>query len=132
MTKRTQEEILKRIENIKGQDFFGLQTEKLSDFLEWENAKQFYKDEFVKKVDSGEEKKPKIPDVKQTIIDYIPFAFEKAICEFGLSACRSMDYFQSWIWLDDPEFFDEIEILMTNYTDYGLPALNKIKEKYIK
>jgi hypothetical protein len=41
-----------------------------------------------------------------------------------------MLHFKTWIWLDDDEFYREIEFDIDNYYNYGLPVLDKISNKY--
>lgn len=126
--KRTQQEIMARFDVVE--DFMGIQKGDLGYYLEFENIKHAFKSDYVAQVESGEEKWEVATDPKKEIIDYLPFAFEKAYGERGLSAGRSMLHFKSWIWLDDPEFYEEIVDDLDNYHSYGLPALNRIAKKY--
>lgn len=117
---KTQEEILKRIEEIEksGDDFFGFQRNDLLSFLDYEHAKPFLKEEVT---ESEWEQETRTP--KQVMQEYLEFAFEKSYGERGLSAARSMDHYTSWLWLDgDESLYKELE----NYTQYGLPQLRKI------
>jgi hypothetical protein len=41
-----------------------------------------------------------------------------------------MLHFKTWIWLDDEKFYNKVIDLIDNYTNYGIPALNKISEHY--
>ncbi len=126
--KRTQEEILQRFETAD--DFFGTQRVDLVSFMTFENAKKFLNDDFVLKVESGEEKWEPSPDAKTKIVEYLPFAYDKAEGQRGLSAARSLLHFKTWIWLDDPDFYDEIISEMEDYYGYGIPVLDKISAKY--
>ena len=125
---RTQEEILARFE--KSDDFFGTQKGDLLSYMEFEFAKPYLKEDYVKKVESGEEKWEVSTDPKKEILEYLDFAYEKAENERGLSAGRSMLHFKTWIWLDDEKFYNKVIDLIDNYTNYGIPALNKISEHY--
>lgn len=127
-TMRTQEEIKARFENAE--DFIGTQKGDLIEFMEFDTAKSFLKEDYVKQVESGEEKWEVKTDAKKEILDYLDFAYEKAENERGLSAGRSMLHFKTWIWLDDDKFYNEIIDMIDNYTDYGIPTLNKIAEHY--
>ena len=111
-------------------DFMGIQKSDLIPYMTFENAKPFLKDEYVSLVNEGEEIWTPLTDAKKEIIQYLSFAYEKAIGKRGLSAGRSMLHFKTWIWLDDPEFYDKIVHEIDNYYDYGLPVLDKISEKY--
>lgn len=70
---------------------------------------------------------------EETIInemkEYFPFAVDKAICERGISASRSVEHYEEWIWLlGDDKFLEEIR--ETEYAWYGKPILLKIAKKY--
>lgn len=125
---RTQEEILKRFD--EADDMFGTQQSDLVEYMTFENAKPHLKEEYVLEVESGAEKWEQRTDPKAEILDYLPFAYEKAEDERGLSAARSLLHFKSWIWLDDEEFYNKVLPIMDNYTNYGMPALNMISDHY--
>ena len=121
---RTEAEILKRMEN---DGMFGDATSVLVHYLPWGKAKQFYTDKYVKKVDSGKEKKPKrITDIFETaqdFLDYMVFGWMKALDERGLSAIRTVNKLGHWLWLmnrnDLRQIVDDDEL----YNPYGAPAL---------
>lgn len=125
---RTQQEILERVENAT--DIFGTQKGDLLSYMSFENAKPYLKEDYVRKVEAGEEVWEMSTDPKKEILDYLPFAYEKAEGERGLSAARSMLHFETWIWLDDEDFYNEIIDLIDNYTNYGIPALDEISKHY--
>jgi len=125
---RTQAEILERFE--KADDFFGTQKGDLISYMEFENAKPHLKEDYVKKIENGEEKWEVSNDPKKEILEYLDFAYDKAEDERGLSAGRSMLHFKTWIWLDDEKFYNEVIYLIDNYTNYGIPALDKISQHY--
>ncbi len=125
---RTQQEILARFE--KADDFFGTQKGDLISYMEFEFAKPYLKEDYVKKVEAGEEVWEVSTDPKKKILEYLDFAYGKAEDERGLSAARSLLHFKTWIWLDDEDFYNEVLPLIENYTDYGIPALDKISEHY--
>ena len=68
---RTQEEILKRIDEIKEDDFFGTETSDLIEYLEYKNAKQFLKKDVTKK---DWKNKSIDKDVLKEMKGYIDFA----------------------------------------------------------
>lgn len=121
-TKRTQEEILKRIDEIKDEDFFGFQSEDLLAFLTYENVKPWLK-EGVK-----EDEWKQLTDPVDRIKDYIPFAWEKANNCRGLSAGRSIEHMKAWVWLDGNA--DLLKQLEQDYQYYGKPHLVKVCEVY--
>lgn len=125
---RNQTEIMERFE--KAADLFGTQKGDLIDYMSFENAKPHLKEEYVAKVEAGEEKWEAKTDPKKEILEYLDFAYEKAEGERGLSAGRSMLHFKTWIWLDDEKFYNEIIDMIEDYTDYGIPTLDRISEHY--
>lgn len=103
-------------------------------YMDHETACRFYKDTgreapSVEKWNTMHEDYTHMNVIKE-IVDYLPFAFEKALGERGISASRSIAHFQNWLWLikDDEllAFADDDD----NYSEYGLPILEKIKAKY--
>jgi len=117
---RTQEEILKRIKDVEDDDFFGATRNDLTDFLTFENAKEFLK-EGVKKKD-WKQKKPTEEIIKHEIRDYLPFAWDKANNCRGLSANISIDHMKAYAWLLGDDVFEKLEEI--EYKHYG-------KEKFI-
>ena len=124
---RTSEEIEQRIKDSS--DFMSIQQVDLIAALDGDTAKKYFSEEYLKKVEAGEDKwEPQDP--KQMILEYLPFAYDKAENQRGLSAGRSMLHFKSWIWLEDDEFYKSIIDDIDNYTNYGIPTLDKIAEHY--
>lgn len=125
---RNQAEIMKRFE--ESNDLFGTQKGDLISYMTFENAKPHLKEDYVAKVEVGEEKWEPSTDPKKEILEYLDFAYDKAEGQRGLSAGRSMLHFKTWIWLDDQKFYDEVISMIEGYTDYGIPALDRIAEHY--
>ena len=125
---RTQKEILARIDEIREEDFFGVEQSDLIGYLDFDNAKPFLKPE------TTEASWTEILDKRVTPLDemkkYMSFALDKAENHRGLSAGRSVSHFRAWLWLigDDEllAFINKEE----NYRYYGVPILRKIGEKY--
>ena len=112
---RTQEEIVKRIEEIRIDDMFGFQISELIAHLDYENAKPYLKDGITEDQWEKENRSP-----KDIMIDYMPFAWEKANDKRGISAGRSIAHYISWLWLDGDEVLHkEID----DYEYYGKPQL---------
>lgn len=116
---KTQEEILQRMEEIKNDDFFGFQRSDLIEYLDFENAKQYLKPE----VTEQEWNEREIKSPKEKMLDYMPFAWNKANNQRGLSAARSIDHYRAWLWLDGNE---ELSQNIADYDDYGRPQLRQI------
>lgn len=125
---RTQEEIKERFDAVY--DLLGTQKGDLIRYMTFENAKPYLKEEYVKQIEGGQEEWKQNTDPKKEILDYMDFAYDKADGERGLSAGRSMLHFKTWIWLDDKDFYADIVDMIDNYTNYGIPTLDKIAEHY--
>jgi len=133
---------MKTVEEIKTKiaeggfetDFFGFATDDIKYALPFEEAKQFLDDEFLAKENAEkewEENRLKTDeDVKEKMLDYLEFAWEKANDERGLSADRSIQHFIAWSWLVDDEMCTKIqELYNTVYTPYGKPILTYIGDQ---
>lgn len=118
---RTAAEIIARIKEVSDRDFFGFETGDLVVCLNYEDAKPFLKE--------GNEDWTATPHDRESIIarmkEYMPFAWDKAQNQRGLSAGRSMCHFMAWTWLAG----DDLGDLLT-YDDYGIPHLKKICDHY--
>lgn len=126
MTNRTQEQIVARIKSISDEDFFGWQTNDLLEFLDYEHAKAFIKDEVTAEKWAEVVAQRKTP--QQLIVDYLPFAWGKANDCRGISAGRSLEHMKAWLWLaGEDELLSKIE---DDYQYYGKPHLVKISEHF--
>lgn len=121
---RSREEIVARIAQLEHADFFGAARGELIGYLPFDDAKAFLKPE-VKGGDWKVLPQDKASIVAQ-ILDYMPFAWEKANGCRGLSAGRSLDHMAAWLWMiEEPQAAEAIG----NYTMYGKPQLRAICEK---
>lgn len=113
---RTQDEIVERIKGVQF-DFMGTITGDLVEALDFEHARQFLKPD-VTEADWHEPADDE--KVRAVAIDYLTFAFGKAEDHRGLSANRSVEHFETWLWLLGrlPDDWDDIE-----YAQYGVPKL---------
>lgn len=100
-------------------------------YLDFEHAKQFLKEDAIKRIEAGESQwELQIPTREEVINrmkDYFAFAMEKADNQRGLSAGRSIMHYQNWLWL-----LNDTEIDTDHYDDYGISILMEIKNKYFK
>ena len=126
MTERIDEEILSRVEELDKKKILFLGDDEIGDLvgcLSFDKAKQFLgsnADETMWKT------RPRDRDsILERMLDYMSFAWEKANDERGLSAIRSMEHYQAWIWLIGDDMGDLCE-----YDDYGKNNLIKICKKY--
>ncbi len=120
---RTDQEIIERINSVKEGDWLGTQQSDLIACLSFGAARPYLKDGVTE-----DEWKPLARDRDSVItrmLDYMPFAWDKANNERGLSAGRSMDHYQSWVWLAGDDLGD-----LTRYQYYGKENLCRICEKY--
>jgi len=122
---RTQKEIVDKIIKERSNDFFGVITNDLIIYLDFENAKQFLVKEETEQSWNNYRQELTSEHVKKEMLNYLEFAFEKANGHRGISAGRSMDHYFAWIWLlDEEDYFGNVR----DYDYYGIKNLNKIKE----
>lgn len=128
---RTYAEVVQRVqEPLKGMFDFARDT--LIDYLDYADARQFLKAEATR-----EEWLPVVrslteDSVREQIVSYLPFAFEKAEDQRGLSAIRSIQRFRAWIWLLGEEYADLLAFLEDedNFQGYGETLLHRIAEVF--
>lgn len=124
---RTQEEILKKIESLKDIDFFGFITGDLINMLEYQHAKPFLKDDAK---ESDWKPNPNTQEfLLKTMEEYMEFAWDKANNCRGLSAGRSMNHYEAWLWLYDGNAAGSIGSLQ-EYEYYGKDKLVAICEYF--
>ncbi len=127
---KTQEEIIKRIKELKDSDMMGTERTDLTNYLEYSHAKEFLQGGVTEEI-WKEMKKSTDEDVLKEMKEYIEFAWDKALGERGLSAGRSLSHYSAWIWLlDDGNFEEFTECATNNYAMYGKPVLYWICKKY--
>lgn len=122
----------KAVEIFSGNSFFGFDKEVAADFLSFDKVKHIYKDEYVKLVESGEKEYKQIVDIKeaaQDFLDYMVFAWMKALDERGISASRSIQKLSAWMKIlgrsDIADTLDDDDL----YNPYGRPALRASCDK---
>jgi hypothetical protein len=94
---KTEAEILARIEAVKKDDWLGTMLSDLVHYLPYNAAKPFLKEGITE-----EQWAKSISDVLppiEAIKDYLPFAWDKANNQRGISAGRSIDHIRTWLWL---------------------------------
>lgn len=119
MIRRSQEAILARIAEKEPRDWIGVIRGDLLEALSFENAKQFLKDDVTKEQweEAAREFKPPL----EAACDYMDFAWNKANNCRGISASRSVQHFESWLWLAGADGFDAVSD--SEYQFYGKPCL---------
>ncbi len=122
---RTQEEIVLRIKEREASDFFGFEVGDLISCLTFEYAQPWLKE--TAKADEWKQESAEDADVLARLKDYMKFAWDKANNCRGLSAGRSLNHMEAWLWLlgekDAADALDE-------YDRYGKPQLAAICEHY--
>jgi hypothetical protein len=125
---RTDAEIEHHLNNrpTKG-DLFDFGGTVLLCFLPYGVAREHLKPGVTEKEWESARMQPTRAVVLGEMREYIDFAFEKANGERSISALRSPQKYQAWLWLlGDEELAEEIG----SYTNYGLPQLRAINAKY--
>ena len=114
---RTQPEIVTHIYDVTaaGDDLMGWQLEVLVTALEYENAGPW-----LKPTVTADTWGPVLNDEVQRAlaIDYLAFAFGKALDHRGISASRSVDKLDAWLWLLG---LDVDRYRAAPYENYGVP-----------
>ncbi len=120
---RTDEEILRRIEDIDASDIFGFERADLIMRLPFAVAKPYLNE------DTTEEFWEVYPRdraaLKGVMLGYMPFAWDKANNFRGLSAGRSISHYRAWTWLAGDSIVD-----MDDYQYYGKDVLAAICNFY--
>lgn len=122
---RTQEQIVQQIEIRKSDDFLGFETSEYLRFLDYEHAKPFLK-EGVKPEEWEQPDENNTKSILKIMLDYIPFAWDKAKGCRGISASRSISHYKAWIWMLD----DGFQIDEDSYCHYGKGLLRTICKQY--
>jgi hypothetical protein len=120
---RTQNQIVKRIEERKKGDPFAFETVCYVPFLDYEHVKPYVEDDVT--AESWEPKANTRETILATMLDYMPFAWDKAKNCRGLSAGRSIAHYKAWVWLLDDGF--EVN---EDYQFYGKDELRRICKQY--
>lgn len=135
-TERNQDEIVARIEAIRDEDVFGFAIDVLVGYLDFDHARPFLKQGCTRKTWEGFDKPP---PPREAALDYLPFGWEKANNNRGISANRTITKMVEWFWLmGDDEFAEALGAAMSGggsdlvngeYQFYGKPQLVAISER---
>ncbi len=129
---RTPDQIVEKCKLDDGYSWIPALKDVLVNYLPTHDASQFFNESYAKELESGESSWSVITQTEeaaQDFLDYMVFAWSKALDERGLSAGRSIIKLSSWMWLlgrDDIEATLQDETL---YAPYGAPALIKACEE---
>lgn len=124
---RSVEEIKDRIAALENDpaDFFGYIRSDLINYLPFDEAKPYLKDGVT-----SEQWKPQSTDRDSIVKDmgeYMAFAWDKANNCRGLSAGRSINHVQAWLWMLRE---DKAAEAISEYDLYGKPQLRAVCERY--
>lgn len=128
---RSDEEIVQRLREVasNGRDWMGVEQGDLVMRLPFEAAKPFLKETAT--AESWGKAKPRDETgIKAEMLDYMPFAWDKANNRRGLSADRSISHMNAWLWLMG---WDAAAKQMEDddlYNCYGKPQLRAICEAF--
>ena len=124
---KTIDEISSKIKELENgdEDFFGSKRSDLIGYLPFEQATPYLKEG----VDSDQWTPRGLSrdEIVAEMLDYMEFAWGKANNCRGLSANRSVNHYEIWLWLLEDELGEKLESL---YQYYGKPCLRAICEKY--
>jgi len=121
---RTDDEIIDKMAEVKAYDWLGTIRSDLVRFLPFDRAKNFLVDT-VKPEDWTPE--PRTTEhITKVMLNYMPFAWNKANNCRGISASRSLNHYEAWLWL----LGDPLANKLRNYEHYGKEKLIAICEKY--
>lgn len=123
---RSQDEIVARIERLRenDRDPFGWSREVLIGYLDYEHAQPYLQDGVTEKdwAEAIAEDGDWVANPIASLIDYLDFAWTKALDERGLSANRSVDKIKQWLWLAGEDGLLG-QFLDAPYAMYGKPQL---------
>jgi hypothetical protein len=123
---RTPEQIVDKIENSAS--MFGFEREVWLGYLTFAEAKHFLKKE-VKEEDWGEPKPLTREQVLDDMRSYADFGWGKILDHRGISANRTVEKMEAWMWLlEDEEALAWLK--KVDYAQYGAPKLKWICEHY--
>lgn len=127
---RSVEDILKQHAAYKAEAaFLDFRAGDLINFLPFETAKPFLIDTAT--ADDWKEDDRSTEAVKATILGYMPFAWDKANNNRGLSAARSLHHMEAWLWMaEEDQLRERLFIDAEDYTHYGKPHLRAICEHF--
>lgn len=119
---RTDAEILKRIREVDSEDLLGFEVSYLMEFLPYKLLPK----KAQEKIDPTEwpETCRSAECIRERMVDYMPFAWEKANDERGISAYRSLCHYKTWLWMLGEDWGN----ITVGYTDYGKPTLRRLCE----
>lgn len=132
ITLPTQDEIVARIKERESEDILGFEWQEYVVYLDYAHARPWLKPETTAETWGVDRSEHTRDAVLATMLDYMPFAWEKANGCRGISSNRSVMHFIAWTWLaGDAEFCARlIDSFETDYHHYGKPQLELVCRHY--
>ena len=122
---KTDQEILARMK--ASPSFLGFEAEALLEFLSYAAAKEMFGEKAPPEAEWAE-KPPTRENVLAQMKDYMAFAWGKAEDHRGISASRSVEKFEAWLWLlEDDQLAKDFDA--ASYQNYGCPKLKLLCER---
>jgi hypothetical protein len=112
---RSQDEIVARIKIRRDGDPLEFEISEYIDFLDFAHAQPYLKPATTPEDWTGAGRP--LTDVRDVMIKYMPFAWQKANGCRGISAMRSLAHYTAWLWLDGAP--DEMVEGLADYQHYG-------------
>jgi hypothetical protein len=120
---RTSKVILQRIGILEraNADPWNEQRNVLIDFMDYEDAEQFYEAPITQEWWMKNGKEYRTP--RQCMVDNMDYALSKATERKGRSAAINIHRYSAWLWLDGN---DELANSILEYSSCGLPQLRQV------
>ena len=131
---RSREELIARMKEEDPEDDFGFKKEALVGFIDYKGAIELAKAGVFNELSQEEVWNESLSLLTEEAIlsemrEYMEFAWGKANNERGISASRSVQKFEAWMWLiGDDDGLQELSSV--EYAPYGKPKLNYISQRY--
>ncbi len=126
-TMRTERDIINRVKDIAEDDFFKWQSNDLLYYVSWDCLLEV-RDEKEAKATQAEWAERPAQNLKDEIIEYLPFAWDKANNCRGISSSRSIEHLLAWAWLHSDALYEGLTNV--EYEFYGKPQLVFISEAF--
>lgn len=129
---KTSKEARQKHTETRSEDVLNFIQEILIQFIAFEDIKDIIDPEHLPKIESGEEvwlEPLSLEEAVQDFLDYMVFAWGKALDERGISAGRSIQKLGTYLWLFSRPDLEELIKKDSLYYPYGRPALRKVCEE---
>lgn len=123
----SEQEVLDRYNERKDLDVFRFETGEYISFLPYRLVKELLNEDVTEKEWGTTKRELSEESLKEIMLEYMPFAWEKANNFRGISAFRSIMHYVAWLWMiGERELAEQIQ----DYQCYGKPQLVMICKKF--